>query len=56
VEPVLERTTPSVEQLSLAASCFRNCSFRYDNQALVQVVEWGNMIRLRSRSWSDIKF
>ena len=48
IEPVLVRTIPSIEQLSLAASLIRNCSFRYDDQALARVVEWGNCMCLKS--------
>lgn len=49
VKPVLVRTTPSIEQLSLAASCFRNCCFRYDDEALPRIIEWGNMMKLKSK-------
>lgn len=49
VEPVLDRGTPSIEQLALAASCFRNCCFRYDDRALARIIEWGNMMRLKSK-------
>ena len=47
IEPVMMRTVPSIEQLSLAVSFIRNCSFRYDDQALARVVEWGNCMRLK---------
>jgi hypothetical protein len=48
VEPELDRTIASMEQLALAASFIRNCSFRYDDDALARVVEWGNAVRLKS--------
>ena len=48
VEPVLDRSMPSIEQLAFAASFIRNCVFRYNEDALKRVVQWGNMIRLKS--------
>ena len=48
VEPVLDRSMPSIEQFTFAASFIRNCVFRYNEDALKRVVEWGNMIRLKS--------
>lgn len=53
VEPVLDRSVPSIEQLAFAASFIRNCVFRYKEDALQRVVEWGNMIRLKSMMQCD---
>lgn len=54
LEPVLDRTVPSIEQLALAASFIRNCSLRYDDPGLARVVEWGNSIRQKSRITWDL--
>ena len=53
MEPELVRIMSSIQQLPLAASFIRNCSFRYDDQALARVVEWGNCTRLKSKVIQD---
>ena len=50
VEPVLNRSIPSIKQLALAASFVRDCSFRYNDEALARIVEWGNSLLLKSES------
>ncbi|CAF1218918.1 unnamed protein product [Didymodactylos carnosus] len=50
IEPALVRPMPLIQQLSLTASFIRNCSFRYDDQALARVVECGHCKRLKSEA------
>ncbi len=48
IEPVLDSSIPSIEQLALASSFINNCTFKYENEALSRVVEWGNSMRQKS--------
>lgn len=49
-EPSLDCSMPSIEQLSFACSCIKNCRFRYENNALTRVVQWGNLMKTKSKS------
>lgn len=42
---VLDSSTPSIEQVAFACSLIKNCTFRYDDEALKRVVDWSNKMR-----------
>ncbi|CAF1513694.1 unnamed protein product, partial [Rotaria sordida] len=48
IEPVLDRSILSIEQIALASSFVNNCTFKYESNALARVIEWGNSMRQRS--------
>ena len=47
-EPVLDKSIPSIEHFCMVVSLVRNSIFKYDQEALAKVVEWGNSMRLKS--------
>jgi hypothetical protein len=49
-EPILECTIPSIEQVSFASALIKNCRFKYDSDALRQIVEWSNSMKVKSMS------
>lgn len=48
IEPILDRSIPSVEQFAFACSMINKCNFNYDNNAWLRVVERGNLMRQNS--------
>ena len=45
---VLDYSIPSIEQVGFAASLFKNCTFKYENDAFKRVMEWSNSMKLKS--------
>ncbi|CAF1256840.1 unnamed protein product [Adineta ricciae] len=46
-EPTFDRSLPSIQQFSYIASLIENCTFKYTDEALIRVVQWGNEIELK---------
>lgn len=49
VEPTVDESMPSIEQLAFGCSLINNCQFKYQKDALIRVVEWGNAMSEKSR-------
>jgi hypothetical protein len=49
-EPLLDCSIPSIEQLAFACSRINNCRFKYESEALIRVVQWGNSMKTKSKS------
>jgi hypothetical protein len=49
-EPILDRSIPSIEQFAFVCSMINNCIFKYESNAWLRVVEWGNSMRQKSMS------